>query len=145
MPCESRPGTPAFSNFRDFEIEKESAGMKARLLNREEMVNPVWLDANDEERKTIDERLPIEAGTVIDNPDAWMLCACGKAVPADDECKQRYDEYLGDPRRKQMLENVRRLRAAQGVKQLDAKSKRWLEYMEATYATELAADAQPAA
>lgn len=112
--------------------------MKCRLLNDEEMVNPLWLETPEHERTGMQERLPILAGTVIDNPDAWMLCACGKAVPADDECKQTYDAYLGDPRRKEMLNNVRRLRAADGVKALDAKSKKWLEYMEATYAAELA-------
>lgn len=109
--------------------------MKATLINQEEMVNPLWLNATD--KKGIQERLPIPAGTVIDNPDAWMLCVLNKAVPADDECKQRVDATLSNPARLQRLEQVRRLRAANGVKQLDAKTLKWLEYMEKTYANEL--------
>jgi len=109
--------------------------MKATLLNNEEMVNPLYLSSVD--KKGIQQILPIPAGTVMDNPDAWMLCVLGKAVPADDECKARVDRALGNPRRIAMLDNVRRLRAADGVKQLDAKSKKWLEYMEKTYAKEL--------
>lgn len=115
--------------------------MKARLLNQEEMVNPLYLEAPEGQREGIAEIIPIPAGTIIDNPDAWMLCALGKAVPEDAECKERFDAYLGDPKRKQLLEQVRRLRAAAGLKQLDAKTLKWLEYMEKTYASELATPA----
>lgn len=114
--------------------------MKARLLNNEEMLNPVYLEAPVEDRKGIAQVIPIPAGEIIESKDAWMLCAVGKAVPADDECKARYDKYLGDPRRKQLLEQVKRLRAANGVQKLDKKTTKWLEYMEATYAKELGLD-----
>ncbi len=119
--------------------------MKAKLLNNEEMVNPVYLETPANERRGVAQVIPIPAGEVIDSPDAWMLCVVGKAVPADDECKARYDKYLGDPRRKQLLEQVKRLRAANGVKALDKKTLKWLEYMEATYATELGLKESPAA
>jgi len=109
--------------------------MKATLLNDEEMVNPLYLSAVD--KKGIQPILPIPAGTVMDNPDAWMLCTLGKAVPADDECKERVDQWLGNPKRLALIEQIKRLRAANGVKALDAKTKRWLEYMEKTYAKEL--------
>lgn len=109
--------------------------MKATLLNDEEMVNPKYLSATD--RTGIDQILILPAGETIDDPDSWMLCAIGKAVPADDECKKRHDEYIGDPARKKLLEQVRRLRAANGVQQLDAKTRKWLDYMEKTYSDEL--------
>lgn len=109
--------------------------MKATLLGDEEMVNPLYLSSAD--KKGIQQILPIPAGTVMDNPDAWMLCALGKAVPADAECKERLDRWLGNPKRLELLEKIRRLRAADGVKALDARSKKWLEYMEKTYAAEL--------
>jgi len=109
--------------------------MKATLLNDEEMVNPLYLSAVD--KKGIQPILPIPAGTVMDNPDAWMLVALNKAVPADDECKERIDRWLGNPKRLALIEQIKRLRAANGVKALDAKTKRWLEYMEKTYAKEL--------
>lgn len=118
--------------------------MKARLLNDEQMVNPLYLQTPAADRGGIQQTLPIPAGTVIDNVDAWMLCMLGKAVPADEECKARVDKALGNPRRLEMLERVRRLRAADGVKQLDPKSKKWLEYMEATYAKELGVTQQAA-
>ena len=110
------------------------------MLNDEEMVNPLYLSAAD--KTGIQPILPIPAATVIDNADAWMLCALGKAVPADDECRERLNLYLGDPKRQAMLQQVRRLRAADGEKQLDGKSKKWLEYMEKAYAAEL--DVEPA-
>lgn len=109
--------------------------MKATLLNDEQMVNPLFITSVD--KKGIQQIIPVPAGTVIDNPDAWMICMLGKAVPADDECKARVEKVMGNPRRLEMLENVRRLRVANGVKQLDAKTKKWLEYMETAYAKEL--------
>lgn len=115
--------------------------MKATTTEDLEMINPLWFSATD--KTGIQERLPIPAGTVMDNPDAWMLVMLHKAVPADDECKARVNAALTNPQRLAMLENVRRLRAADGVQQLDKKSKKWLDYMEKTYAAEL--DAVPAA
>lgn len=109
--------------------------MKAILLNDEEMVNPLYLSAVD--KTGIQPTLPIPAGTEIDNPDAWMLCTLNKAVPGDDECRARLDQFLGNPKRQALIEQIKRLRAANGVKQLDARTKRWLEYMEKAYAKDL--------
>ncbi len=123
--------------------------MKCKLISEQKMVNPLWLGASEEDRKGMQEQVPVPEGTVIDNPDAWMLCMLDVAVPEDDECKEAVDKALGSPRRKQMLQQVLRLRAANGVQQLDKKSLRWLEYMEQCYAKELAelsgaANAKPA-
>lgn len=110
--------------------------MKATLLNEEEMVNPLYLTAVD--KTGIQPIVKLPPGHVIDNPDAWMLCAVRKAVPADEECKARLDQHLGNPKRKAMLAQVRHLRAANGVDGLDKKTLQWLQYMEKTYAAELA-------
>lgn len=127
-------GHSKFSN-----CDEES--MKAKLIHEEEMVNPVYqaAQASGGDTKGIQPILTLPEGHVMDNPDAWMLCALGKATPEDDECRERYDRYLGDPRRKAMLQNVLALRAAKGASQLDKKTLKWLEYMEAAYASELAA------
>ena len=111
--------------------------MKAKLISNEEMVNPLYLAASD--RTGIQPRLTLPAGQIIDDPQAWVLCVVGKAVPADDECRSRVAQHLGDGKRKAMLSNVRKLRAANGVKQLDKNTLKWLEYMETAYASELAA------
>lgn len=115
--------------------------MKATLLENEEMVNPLYLATAD--NKGVQPRIAVPAGTVIDNPDAWMLCALNKAVPADEECKEKLAQHLGNPRRLQLIEQIKRLRRANGVKQLDGKSKRWLEYMEKMYAKELGIEPAP--
>ena len=109
--------------------------MKATLLFDEEQINPVWESAVD--KTDIQERLSIPAGTVIDNPDAWLLVVLHKAVPADEECKIRSDIALGDENRLKRIEQARRLRAADGVQRLDKTSLKWLEYMETVYAKEL--------
>jgi hypothetical protein len=109
--------------------------VKAKLLTDAEMVNPAYEVAID--KTGIEPRITVPAGETIDNPDAWMLCSIGTAAPEDDECSARLIQEMGDPARKRLLEQVRRLRAASGVQQLDGKSKKWLEYMEKAYAKEL--------
>jgi hypothetical protein len=109
--------------------------MKCTLLNDEQMVNPVLATAVD--KTGIQPLLTIPAGTELDHKDAWTLCSIGKAVPADDECRERLLKFQGHPARLAMIANIRALRASDGVKQIDAKSRKWLEYMEKAYAKEL--------
>ena len=110
--------------------------MKARTLNDGESVNPVYLEAD--EKGDIVPTLVIPAGTVIDNPDAWMLCVNGTAVPDDDECREATSKFLGSDKRKKLIDSIKALRNADGVQRLDGKTKKWLEYMEKAYAAELA-------
>lgn len=109
--------------------------MKCKLINDEQMVNPVLATAVD--KAGIQQLLTIPAGTEIENKDAWMLCSLGKAVPADDECRERLLKFQGNPARLAMIANIKALRASDGVKQIDAKSRKWLEFMEKAYAKEL--------
>jgi hypothetical protein len=110
--------------------------MKARMLNDGEAVNPIYLDA--EVKGDIVPTVVIPAGTVIDNPDAWMLCVNGIATPDDDECRAATMKFLGSDRRKALIESIKSLQKADGVQRLDSKTKKWLEYMEKAYAVELA-------
>ena len=117
--------------------------MKCTLLADEQMVNPVLATAID--KKGIQPLLTIPAGTEIEHPDAWRLCSIGRAVPADDECKNQLLKFQSNPARLAMIANIKALRAADGVKQIDAKSRKWLEYMEKTYAKELGTEETVAA
>lgn len=110
--------------------------MKARLLNDGEAVNPIYLDAD--VKGDIVPTVVIPAGTVIDNPDAWMLCVNGTAVPDDDECREAAAKFLGSAKRKLLIDSIKSLQKADGVQRLDSKTKKWLEYMEKAYASELA-------
>ena len=115
--------------------------MKATLFNAEQMPNPAYHAAAD--KTDVQPFLTLPAGSVIEDADAWMLCAAGKAAPADDECRQRYDAFIGAPKRIALIAQIRQLSKAAGVNQLDKKTKAWLDHMRTTYARELAV--QPAA
>ena len=116
--------------------------MKAVLLADEQAINPLYLLSGD--KRGIDSIVAIPAGTEIDHPDCWRLCVIGKAVPADDECRNAVHRHTSSPVRKERIAQVKALRAADGVKQLDAKTKKWLEYMEKVYATDLDIAPDPA-
>ena len=116
--------------------------MKARMIADGESVNQLYLDSDDPEKEGMVAILVIPAGTVIDNPDAWMLCANGKAMPEDDECREAVLKFMGSEKRQKLIHQLKALKKADGVQQLDHKTKKWLEYMEKAYAAELA---EPAA
>ena len=109
--------------------------MKARLLNDGEAVNPLWMDA--EEKGDITPILVVPAGTIIDHPNAWMDCANGTATPEDDECRDATLKFLGSEKRKKLISDIKSLQKADGVQRLDGRTKKWLEYMEKAYASEL--------
>ena len=109
--------------------------MKCTLINDGEQVNPLYLQNPDD--PNIVQILVIPAGTEIDHPDAWRLCAIGTAVPSDDECRNATLAFLGNPKRLELIEKIRSLIRADGVQELDAKSKKWLEFMKKSYAKEL--------
>ena len=111
--------------------------MKCVLLVDCETVNPLYLTLRKNERAGIAATVTIPAGQVIENPEAWRLCAIGKATPADDECKNRVDAHMGNPARLALIGKIKALMAADGVKSLDARTKQWLEMMKKTYAAEL--------
>lgn len=112
--------------------------MKARLLKDGECVNQLYLDSENPIAEGIVPILVIPAGTVIDNPDAWMMCANGTATPEDDECRDKTLEFMGSAKRKTFIQQIKALRNANGAQQLDQKTKKWLEYAEKAYAAELA-------
>jgi len=111
--------------------------MKCQLLVPCESVNPLYLSLPKKDRAGITAIVTIPAGQVIENPDAWRLCAIGKATPADEECKNRVDAHMGNPARLALIEKIKALISADGVKSLDVKTKQWLEMMKKTYAAEL--------
>ena len=79
--------------------------------------------------------LPI--GEELDDPDCWRLCVKGMAVPADDECKKKLFDYLGEPGRKQLLENIRLTQKAAQQNALGPEDAKLLKAMEKAYAFEL--------
>lgn len=109
--------------------------MKCKIIKEQEMVNPAYEAAED--KSGIQQRIPIPVGEVLDNKDAWMLCALGVAVPVDDECRTRLNAYLGEPRRKALLEKIKRLQVASQKTKLDAKTQKWLDFMVESYGPEL--------
>lgn len=109
--------------------------MQAVLLTDQETVNPIYLASKD--RSGIKPILVIPAGEVIEDPDCWRLCVIGAASPHDDECRARALKFTGNPARIALLGKIRALIAAEGVQQLDAKTKKWLDQMKMSYASEL--------
>ena len=111
--------------------------MKARFLNDGEAVNPLCLESANPEKEGIVPLLVIPAGTVTEDPDCWMLCTLGVAAPEDDECREAVFRFLGSDKRRKLLDQIRSLIKADGVQQLDAKTKKWLDHMRKSYAAEL--------
>lgn len=111
--------------------------MKACFLEDCESVNPVYLSSDDPVKEGIVSTLKIPAGTITEDPDCWMLCALGKAAPHDDECSRAVLKFLGSEKRKTLIANIKAMQKADGAQQLDHKTKKWLAYMEKSYAAEL--------
>lgn len=111
--------------------------MKCVLMVECETTNPLYLSLPKAERKGITPIVKLPAGEVIDHPDAWRLCVIGKASPHDDECRERVLRHMGNPARVALLAKIRAMMAADGVQNLDAKTKKWLEHMKSAYASEL--------
>ena len=76
-------------------------------------------------------------GEALDDPDCWRLCVKGMAVPADDECKQKFFDYLGEPGRKQLLDSIRLTQKAAQQNALGPEDAKLLKAMEKAYAFEL--------
>lgn len=69
--------------------------MKVKLIRPASTLNPKW-DRQEAERcrrsgkkYDVEHSIPVEAGTVIDHPDAWKLIRMGYAEPEDDEARER--------------------------------------------------------
>ena len=117
--------------------------MKACFISDFEAVNPLYLESSDPEKEGIVPLLWIPAGTVTNDPDCWMLCVLGTATPEDAECRDAALKFMGSEKRKKLLDQIRSLIAADGVQQLDSKTKKWLDYMRKAYAAELVESAEP--
>jgi len=117
--------------------------MRAIRLKPAECPNPAFSVRDQRAAKAAGEKydtpqfIEQPVGQELDDPHCWRLCVSGMAAPADDECRQRVLAYLGDPGRRKLLEQIRALRAADGVQTLPKRDKRWLEMMEKSYAIEL--------
>ena len=89
--------------------------MKATLLNNEVGPNPAYNRQAQRAAKasgkpyTIPKWLLYHAGTVRDDPDAWMLCVLNppKARPADDECLERVAKWFQGPTRIARLRDLK--------------------------------------
>lgn len=117
--------------------------MKAVRIKDAEIVNPLYsAEAHREARRAGQSYLTPRflkqpAGQVVDDPDCWMQCVLGTMAPADDECRKAVESHLGSARRKQLIEKIKALRAADGVNRLPEPDRKWLEHMEKAYASEL--------
>ena len=111
--------------------------MKCILLAECETTNPLYLSLGRKDREGITAIVKLPAGEVIEHADAWRLCVIGKASPHDDECRDRVLKHMGNPARVAMLAKIKAMMAADGVQTLDVKTKRWLDHMKTSYATEL--------
>lgn len=117
--------------------------MKAVRIKEAEIVNPLYsAEAHREARRTGQPYLTAKfitqpEGQLVEDRNCWMQCVLGNMAPADDECRKAVEAHLGSARRKQLIEKIKALRAADGVNRLPEPDRKWLDYMEKAYATEL--------
>lgn len=83
------------------------------------------------------EFIDLPVGESIDHPDCWRLCVKGMAVPDDDECRKKVIEYIGEPGRQTLIEEIRLLQAAAKQNALSPEDAKLLAAMEKAYAFEL--------
>ncbi len=117
--------------------------MKAVRIKDAEIVNPLYSAADHRDARRRGLSYPTQpfltqpAGQPVEDRDCWIQCVLGTMAPADDECRAAVEKHLGSERRKQLIAKIRALRAADGVNRLPEPDRKWLEYMEKAYATEL--------
>lgn len=85
----------------------------------------------------VPEFITLPVGQEIDCPDAWRLCVKGVAVAADDECRKKFFDYVGEPGRKAIVEQIFLLRTASATTRLSETEQRHLNALEKAYAVDL--------